>query len=196
MLNENFVILGAVISGIGSLSYLIDTLKGKVKPNRVTFFLWALAPLIGFAAQINQGVGIQSLLTFMIGFSPALIFLASFLNKKAEWKLHSFDFICGGLSILGLVLWYITKTGIIALSFSMIADALASLPTVIKSYKYPETENPWAYLGSLIAAILTILTITNWNFAHWGFPIQTLVINLVMFVLIQFKWGKRLNYFN
>lgn len=94
MLNENFVILGAVILAIGSLSYLIDTLKGKVKPNRVTFFLWALAPLIAFAAEIKQGVGIQSLMTFMVGFSPLLIFLASFVNKKAEWKLGSFDFIC------------------------------------------------------------------------------------------------------
>ena len=191
MINENFVILGAVISGLGSLSYLIDTLKGKAKPNRVTFFLWALAPLVGFAAQIKQGVGIQSLLTFMIGFSPAVIFLASFLNKNAAWKLHFFDFICGGLSLLGLLLWYITKEGFFALLFSMIADGLASLPTVIKSYRYPETENDWSYLGSLIAAILTILTITNWNFANWGFPIQTLVINLVIFTLVYFRLGKK-----
>lgn len=192
MLHENFVILGAVILGIGSLSYLIDTIKGKVKPNRVSFFLWALAPLIGFTAQIKQGVGIQSLLTFMIGFTPALILLASFLNKDAAWKLRPFDFICGAFSIFGLILWYITKEGNFALIFSLMADGLASLPTIVKSYKYPETENPWAYLGSLIAAVLTLLTITNWNFAHWGFPIQTVVINLVMFILIRFKWGKRI----
>lgn len=82
MLNENFVILGAVIAAIGSLSYLIDTIKGKAKPNRVTFFLWTLAPMIAFAAEIKQGVGMQSLITFMVGFSPLLIFLASFTNKK------------------------------------------------------------------------------------------------------------------
>jgi len=33
MINQNFVILGAIIAAAGSLSYLIDTLKGKVKPN-------------------------------------------------------------------------------------------------------------------------------------------------------------------
>jgi hypothetical protein len=36
MINQNFVILGAIIAAIGSLSYLIDTVKGKVKPNRVS----------------------------------------------------------------------------------------------------------------------------------------------------------------
>src|SRR3990167_6200007 len=109
MLHPNFVILGFIIGLVGSLSYLIDTIKGKIKPNRVTFFLWALAPLIAFAAEVKQGVGIQSLLTFSAGFIPLLIFIASFLSKKAAWKLHKFDFLFGGLSLLGLVLWYITK---------------------------------------------------------------------------------------
>jgi hypothetical protein len=57
MLDEKFVILGIIVGFIGSLSYLIDTIKGKTKPNRVTWFLWALAPLIAFTAEIKQGVG-------------------------------------------------------------------------------------------------------------------------------------------
>ncbi len=74
MINENFVILGVVIGFIGSLSYLLSTIKGKTKPNRVTWFLWAIAPLIAFAAEIKEGVGIQSLMTFSVGFGPLLIF--------------------------------------------------------------------------------------------------------------------------
>ncbi|MEK9178462.1 MAG: hypothetical protein AAB801_01630, partial [Patescibacteria group bacterium] len=64
MLNENFVYVGLFIASLGNIVYLIQTLRGKVQPNRVTWFLWALAPLIAFAAQIKQGVGVQSLLTF------------------------------------------------------------------------------------------------------------------------------------
>ncbi len=190
MLNENFVIVGIVIAAIGSLNYLIGTVKGKVKPNRVTFFLWALAPLIAFIAEIKQGVGIQSLMTFSVGFSPLIILIASFLNKKAEWKLGSFDFICGGLSLIGLILWYVTKVGNLAIAFSMLADGLAALPTISKSYTYPETESSWAYLTTAIMAILTLLTIKTWDFANFGFPIQTLILNLILFMLIQFKLGK------
>ena len=106
MLDQNFVIVGAIIAAAGSLSYLVDTLKGKVKPNRVSFLLWSLAPLIAFFAEIKQGVGIQALMTFVVGFLPLTIFIASFVNKKAEWKLTGFDLMCGALSIVGLVLWY------------------------------------------------------------------------------------------
>lgn len=73
MLNEKFVILGTIIAAMGALGYLIETIKGKVKPNRVTFLLWSLAPLIAFLAEIKQGVGIQSLTTFMTGFIPLSI---------------------------------------------------------------------------------------------------------------------------
>src|SRR6266568_7982361 len=105
MLNQNFVIVGMLIGTIGTLVYIVDTLKGKVKPNRVSFLLWSIAPFIAFAAEIKQGVGLQALMTFVVGFLPLTIFIASFVNKKAEWKLTGFDLMCGALSIVGLVLW-------------------------------------------------------------------------------------------
>lgn len=190
MLHPNFVILGVIINFLGGLSYFIATLKGKVKPNRVTWFLWALAPLIAFAAEIGEGVGIQSLLTFMVGFNPLLIFLASFVNKKAEWKLGILDWIMGGLSLLGILLWYLTKDGNYAIFFAIAADGLAAVPTLVKSYYFPETENYWAFLAAFIAAAITLLTIDIWNFAHYGFPLYILLITLVFVLLIRFKLGK------
>lgn len=165
-------------------------IKKAKTTNRVTFFLWALAPLIAFFAEIKQGVGIQSLMTFMVAFSPLSIFVASFVNKKSEWKLGSFDLICGALSLLGLLLWYITKVGNIAIVFSILTDGLAALPTIVKSYKYPETENVWLYLGYTISAALTLLTITTWNFAHYAFPVYILILCGTIFSLVQFKLGK------
>lgn len=46
MLPPIFVIVGSVIGSIGALWYLIDTIRGNVKPNRVSFLLWSIAPLI------------------------------------------------------------------------------------------------------------------------------------------------------
>ena len=192
MINQNFVILGAIIAAAGSLFYLIDTLKGKVKPNRVSFLLWSLAPLIAFFAEIKQGVGIQALMTFVVGFLPFTIFIASFVNKKAEWKLTGFDLMCGALSIIGLVLWFITKSGNIAIIFSILADGLAAMPTIVKSFNYPETESAWPYFASTISAILTLLTVKVWNIANIAFPLYTVLITLVVFSLVHFKLGKQI----
>ncbi len=84
MINANFVFVGVFFQSIGGLSYLIDTVRGKIKPNKVSWFMWSLAPLIAFAAEVKQGVGIQSLTTFIVGFVPLIIFIASFVNKRSN----------------------------------------------------------------------------------------------------------------
>ena len=105
MIDERFIFLGVALSFVGSLVYTILTIKGQAKPNRVSWFIWSLAPLIAFFAEVKQGVGIQSLATFVVGFGPLLTFIASFVNKKAYWKISKLDMICGGLSLVGLGLW-------------------------------------------------------------------------------------------
>ncbi len=192
MINENFVIVGVILQSIGGFNYLVDTVRGKIQPNKVTWLLWSIAPLIAFAAEISQGVGIQALTTFIVGFVPLIIFLASFLNKKAEWKLGRLDFICGALSLIGIALWFITRQGNIAILFSIFADALAAIPTIVKSYYYPESENDAVYLVGVINAGIGLLVIKDWNFEHYGFPAYLLVLTIILVLLIRFRIGKKL----
>lgn len=195
MLNENFVLLGAFISLLGGASYIKDTIQGKIQPNRMTWGLWALAVLIAFSAEITQGVGILSLATFIVGFVPLLVFLASFVNKKAYWKISKFDLGCGALSLLGLILWQITKVGNLAIIFSIFADLTAGVPTLVKSYKYPETENWVEFITAAINMMIALLTIRVWTFAHFGFPLYILFFDSTAFLLVKFQLGKRINLF-
>jgi hypothetical protein len=149
-----------------------------------------LAPLIAFVAEIKQGVGIQALATFIVGFVPLIIFIASFLNKKAAWKISKLDIICGVLSVSGIILWLITRIGNIAIFLSIMADALASIPTIIKSYHEPESENDLVYLFGVVNAAIALFVIKDWNFQHYGFPAYLLILCTILVLLIRFKLGK------
>lgn len=192
MIHENFIIVGFILMLIGGLSYAIDVFKGRAKPNRVTWFLWTLAPLIAFAAEIDKGVGMQSLLTLSVGISPLIVLLASFKNKDSYWKLDRIDYLFGGLAIAGLILWRITGEGNIAIIFAILADGLAAIPTGIKSYTNPESESSTVYGLCIINASITILTINMWNFATYGFPLYILILCLTLFPLIHFKLGPKI----
>lgn len=174
------------------MSYLVSTLRGRTKPNKVTWLLWAAAPMLAFSAEIKQGVGLISLTTFMAGFNPILIFLVSFVNKKSKWKISKFDIVCGSLSVLGLILWQITKVPNFAILFAIMADGLAATPTVVKSYTNPETENAAAYFVAMISGTIAILTVKTWGFAHYAFPVYIVVICFILFTLIQFKLGSKI----
>ena len=193
MISENFIYLGLFLNSLGSISYLVDTVRGKAKPNRVTYFIWGSAPLIAFFSQYKQGVGIQSLLALGVGFWPLMIFIGSFFNKKAEWKITKFDIICGVLSVLGIILWMITKNGNMAIIFSIIADTLASFPTIKKSFLYPETENIWIYFSGIIYALIVLLTVKDWSFATFGFPLYIFLLNITITSLIKIDFKKLLS---
>lgn len=147
---------------------------------------------MAFFGQLSEGVGIQSLMTFTVGFIPLLIFLASFVNKESEWKITRFDLMCGALSLIGIICWYITQEGVVAIIFGILADALAAVPTIIKSYHYPETESGWPYLTASVNSTFTMLTIDTWDFATTAFPAYIFLVSFLLFVLIHFEVKKRL----
>jgi len=192
MLDEKWIIFGAFLNLVGCSIYAFNTIKGKTKPNKISWLLWSISPFIAFAAQVSQGVGLISLMTFAVGFGPLIVFISSFINKKAYWKLTKFDLICAIFSIIGLILWQITKIGNLAILFSLMADGLASIPTIVKSYKFPETENSAPFTIGIIGALITTLTINNWTFEYFAFPIYIMIVNSIIFFLIYSKIGKKL----
>ena len=139
---------------------------------------------------MKEGVGIQSLMTLTVGLNPLAIFVASFFNKKSEWKLTRFDLVCGLLSFLGFVVYLVTQVGVIALVFSIVADGLASLPTIKKSFYFPESESIALYLSSSISAVLTLLTLKNWSFMNSAFPIYIFAVCVIITIFTHFKIGK------
>jgi hypothetical protein len=153
--------------------------------------MWAIAPLIATAAAISNGVGWAVLPVFMAGFSPLLIFAASFFAKKAYWKLSNFDYVCGVLSGFALIMWWLTKDPNVAIVLAIASDALASIPTLTKAWTNPETESVWPFVVGVFASASSLAVATLWTFSEYGFPVYLIIINiLVLFAL----FNKHLNY--
>ncbi len=182
-----FLILGALIHSLGSLWYVRETLRGNTQPNRMTFFMWAASAFIGFAASLAAGGGWALLPVFMAGFFPFLIFVASFVNPKAYWKLGVLDYACGILSVLALVLWVMTKEPVVAVVFAILADALASFPTLLKAWRHPETETGTGYFAAFINASIGFAVLTTYTFSHAAFLIYLIVIDILLVIAVYRK---------
>ena len=181
---EYLVFVAAFASVLAASLYIRSMFSGQTKPNRVTWFMWCIAPFVATAAAVSNGVGWAVIPVFMSGFSPFMIFTASFFIKKAYWKLSSFDYFCGALSVLALVLWFVTENPNIAIIFAIASDALAGVPTVLKAWRNPQTESIWPYLVGLLSPITSFLAAVAWTFSELAFPSYLIAINVV--VLLAF----------
>jgi len=174
---QYLVIIGALVQLAGIITYIKETLKGNTKPNRVTWLLWSIAPLIATFAALSDGVQWSVLPVFMSGFGPLLVFLASFVNKNSYWKLEKFDWLCGFFSVLALILWYITKEPSIAIIFSIISDGSAGIPSLIKSWRHPETETVDPFTTGLFNSLTSFAAIKIWRFTEIAFPAYLVMMN-------------------
>ena len=183
--------VAALGSLLAALVYIRSMFRGQTKPNRVTWFMWCVAPFVATAAAVSNGVGWAVIPVFMSGFSPLLIFVASFFSKKAYWKLTTFDYACGALSGLALILWYATNNPNVAIVFAIISDALAAVPTLLKSWRNPETESYWPYIIGAFSPLTSFLAASAWIFSELAFPIYLIAINILVLSTITRRYSTR-----
>jgi hypothetical protein len=178
------VIVSAILSLSGAFAYIRDMYKGKSKPNLVTWGLWAFAPLVATGAAISVEANSWSTVRiFMSGFGSLLVFIFAFIVKQGYWKLSKFDYWCGGLSLLALGIWLVADSPVMAILVAAIADLFATLPTIIKAWKYPETETLYTYFVGLFTASIVIPAIPVWNIENSAFQIYLLLVNTTLFIV-------------
>ena len=189
MLPEYFAVIGSVIASTGGIYYAYLTFKGQVKPNKVTWLFWSVFPVIAFAAQLSQGVGLVAWATFVAGAPPVLVLIGSLFNKNAYWQTRSIDYWFAVAGFLSVIVWQVTNIPNIAFTFALLADLLVALPTITKTYQFPETENWRAYGVSAFGFLLAVLAVQEWTYENYAFVVYLFLLNLSIAVLAGRRRG-------
>ena len=188
MIPEKFIYIGISISLIGIFFYIKDIISGDTKPNRVSWFFWMLAPFVGAYLQFKAGAGLSVLAILISGIGPLLVLIASFIwNKNSYWKITVFDILCGLFALVALVIYIFTNKFAISIAFAILSDLLAGIPTLIKSWKFPETETGFEYICSVLNALIGISVIKNWSFSIYSFGVYLVIFNLTIVYFVYRK---------
>lgn len=170
--------LTIVLGLLGAISYIREIIIGKTRPNIVSWILWSIAPLVGVYINYKSGIPLSLLLsTFIAGFSPLLVVIASFIKNNAYWKITKFDILCGAFSVIAMLLWVTTKNSILSLSFAILADLVAGIPTLRKSWTHSDTESHGPYSMGIINQIITFLIIKDFSYLNIALPIYFVLMN-------------------
>ena len=185
MLPEYFIYIAASIRILAGLLYIKSILKGKTRPSAVSWLIWSVSPFIAFfAATFSEGFKLASLVTLALGISPLLVFITASVTKNHLFKLTLPDLICGILAIISLICWLITKNPILTISFAILADLISTIPTLKKSYYYPDTEYAPTYSLAILAISITLLANKETTSYSLIYPTYILLMNLLVASII------------
>ena len=191
MISPRFVLLGSLLDIVGVALYVRDTWNGSTAPNRVTWTLWGVMPLLAFGVQRQEHIGWASIMALVLGLGPFVVLAVSFHDPNAVWRIGRFDVVCGAISLVGLGFWVASSHPTVALISFVVADAVAALPTVRKAFVAPQSETSWNFLAVAIFALLTMLSLRQWTTAGALFATSILVMNIVIWLFITTKVGRR-----
>lgn len=175
----------SLASFIATIAYALSTLRGAIAPNRITWFFWCLAPMIGSIAMIARGEGYAVVPVFLAGFGPLFVLLATFGKKASPAPLTRFDYLCGFFSFLALLLWGITHEPLVAICFSIIADFFAAVPTLRKAWHNPKSEQSWPFSTGAIGAAAIFLVIENITLSAVLFPLYIILLDSLIVIFIH-----------
>ncbi|WP_224389280.1 hypothetical protein [Pseudonocardia sp. ICBG1293] len=180
MLDPSWVFLSAALGLVGSIRYAIATLAGTARPNLVTWVLWAVAPLVGFSAQLSAGVGLPAVLTLAAGLGPLVVVASALATRHGHAAIGPVDIVCAVIAAAALAVWIGFDAAPTAVALAVGADAAAALPTIRKAWRDPGSENLLFYVLVGLGATITLLTLDSWAPSEWAFATYMLVLCAVL----------------
>lgn len=177
-------VLSAIIFLLGDIPYILDTLRGKTKPQRVTWGIVFLLNSIGFANQYASGATNSLWLFGAAVFATGLIFLLSLKRGVGGYaKLDIFSMLAAAV---GLILWVVFKSPIFSILANLLVAVVALIPTIVKARKDPESETKIAWLAGAVSAALASLSVGQWNFALLILPVASTILQASIAYLLYF----------
>jgi hypothetical protein len=182
MRNTLLIILGFV-DVIANVPYVVDIYKGKTKPNIAA---WSTLTLInGITALAGLAAG-NALNTAILGFSylvGSLAILGLALHKGTR-EYTRFDAVFQLLALLGIVFWLGTNSPDIGLAAAIVVGELAAVPMYRHAYLHPDEETWSTFATASVVAAGILCLATAATFAAIAIPIDLLIGNGFMVVII------------
>ncbi|MBI2474271.1 MAG: hypothetical protein HYV68_01080 [Candidatus Taylorbacteria bacterium] len=186
------LILGIISGVIGAASivpYVYDILYGTTRPNIVTSSVWTLLQGIVVAAQWSAGASWSIILPAVLCFNTAFVTVLC-LRGYGYKNYGLIDKLCFVLALLAIVLWQITANPLVGLLLAIVADLLATVPTIVKTYKEPRSESLPAWLMSIVASVLALISTTRLDVANVAYPIYFIGVDITITFLALRRYRK------
>ena len=181
-MKEVIGVIAVVLTFIAYIPYYRDILTGKTRPHVYSWSLWGLLTILLVALQIKGGAGPATWITAAAGLLCIGVVFLSLKNGKKD--ITTSDTIVAILSLVAIGSWLLADQPEISISLVILADMLAFIPTVRKSYRDPYSETLSLYVTNAIRFTLALLAVESYNYLSTSWIIAWVIGNALLSILL------------
>ena len=168
-------VVAVVLTFVGYVPYIRDTIKGKTTPHIYTWFIWGLVTAIAFGLQLSAKAGAGAYTTLAAAIVCFIIF--GFGIRQGKKNVTKTDTVFFALSLVALALWLFAKQPVLSVILVSTIDMLGFVPTIRKSWHKPHEETLISYTTNTFRFSLAILALSHYTLVTALYPVTWVIAN-------------------
>ncbi len=181
-MKETIGSIAVALTFVAYIPYYRDILKGKTRPHIYSWSLWALLTILLVALQIKGGAGPAVWVTAAAGLLCVGVVFLSLKNGKKD--ITTSDSIVAVLALLAIAFWLLVYQPVISITLVILADMLAFIPTVRKSYYDPYAETLSLYVTNALRFVLALFAVEHYTYLSSAWIVAWVIGNTLLSVLL------------
>lgn len=183
-MQTTLIVLSSALTLISPLFYARAILKGEARPHRTTCFVLLLITALSTSSLVAEQNTVAVWLAATSTLQSVAIFILSIKYGMGGWE--KLDLLCLLIALIGIVAWQTTQNPLLGLYFSILADFTGMIPSIVKTYRFPETEIATYFALDSTAGVLSLLAVVSLTLADISYPIYIFLVNGLMALLVLF----------
>jgi len=180
-MKELFAVLALGVSLAANVPYVIEIVKGEVKPERISWLLWTiLGGVYFFSTIVDEGATLFTLGELL---APIVIFCLSL--KYGVGGKSRFDLISLAIALASLSLLLIVNGALVSLLLALFVDAIGITLTVRKLKLDPTSESRMFWIMAGVSGVFALLSLESYSLVAILFPLYVVIISTVVSVEIH-----------
>lgn len=175
-------VVAAIVAASALVPYVRSILAGRTKPNRASWWIWAL---IGCAiAASYKASGASATFWIALVYAAMSLTVALLSIRYGTGGASALDLCCLAGCLLSLWLWWRLRSAPAALYLNICMDALGMLPTLRKVWRDPRSEDRLAWSIASLAAGMNLFAIDSPRPQVWLHPLHAFLGNGLIAALL------------
>mgnify|MGYP001016997074 CR=1 FL=1 len=183
-----FGLIAVILTFVGYIPYIKDTIKGKTTPHVYTWFIWGLVTAIAFGLQLSAVAGPGAYTTLAAAIVCFIIF--GFGMRQGDKNISKSDTFFFLLSLVALILWLFADQPVLSVILLSTIDMLGFIPTIRKSWHKPHEETLISYVINTIRFCLALAALSHYTIVTALYPLTWVLANGMFSIYLVSRRGK------
>jgi hypothetical protein len=178
--------IGALIIAISALYYFVDILRGRTRPQRTSWAVWATVGVLGFGVTDEGGAGPGAWAAGVDAVACAVTFMLSLHPRYGKSGGRRIDPLLAVIGLLGVALWRWGPLSMNGAALCAVGCEIPALwPTLREAWRRPEQESLLSWSVDVFGHALALTAVAKVSLAALAYPVYAVSATLAVSAVLS-----------